>query len=176
MTEACANVSHETKIKFTILGEPALLRRFMAKAVLGSGCWTWTGAPSDNTPTGQYGRFRVHGIQVRAHRVSWMLHKGPIPVGLQVLHHCDNPRCVNPSHLFLGTNDDNVKDRVAKGRSGWQSRSGEAHHLCKLNDKAVRSIRKRFATGEQGKSLALEFSVSRATISEIVTMRKWRHV
>lgn len=164
-------------LHFTIVGEPALLQRFMAKVDLDpSGCWQWTGAPSDSTPTGAYGRMRIYGVQERAHRVSWLLHKGAIPDGLQVLHRCDNPKCVNPEHLFLGTNADNVADRVSKGRSGWQERKGEAHPMSKLRESDVRAIRERHSAGERQSVLAREFRVDRATVCEIISRRKWAHV
>ncbi len=90
--------------------------RFWSKVVkTDDGCWGWNGA---TTPFG-YGRMtagsRGAGL-LRAHRVSWELHYGPIPAGLLVLHHCDNPPCVRPNHLFLGTMLDNSRDAVAKGR------------------------------------------------------------
>lgn len=83
-------------------------------------CWEWQGSCF---PKG-YGQMWVgpkgSGTMCRTHRLSWWMHRGPIPDGLKILHHCDNPPCVNPSHLFLGTNDDNMEDMVSKGRSRWQ--------------------------------------------------------
>ena len=78
-----------------------------------SGCWIWLGAVAgrDDRP-----RFRENGIQVYASYTSWRQYKGEVPAGLQILHRCDNPLCVNPDHLFLGTQQDNVQDMVAKGR------------------------------------------------------------
>lgn len=81
-----------------------------------SGCWLWIGV--DDGDTG-YGRFGPR--QHQAHRVSWLLYRGPIPAGLFVLHRCDVPRCVNPTHLFLGTQTDNVRDCIAKGRFSWRT-------------------------------------------------------
>lgn len=165
-------------IRFVILGEPGLIRRFenLISPEPMSGCWLWTGAPGDSSATGQYGRFRIAGVQWKAHRAAWRLYRGDIPSGQHVLHHCDNPACVNPAHLFLGTNDDNVADRVRKGRSGGESRPGEAHPLHKLHASDVRSIRARYAAGEKGRALASEFSVHPATISEIVSRKKWTHL
>lgn len=94
-------------------------------------CWLWLGRP---TPRG-YGHQRWDGKMMRAHRVAWLISIGPIPTGLFVLHHCDNPPCVNPAHLWLGTHDDNMRDRQEKGRthvgpyadtSNWKR--GDAHY------------------------------------------------
>lgn len=92
--------------------EPAV--RFFAKVAKGDGCWLWTGATHRNG----YGSFKLRGgRQVRAHRFSWELARGPVPDGLSVLHRCDNRRCVRPEHLFVGTQRENLSDMVAKGRS-----------------------------------------------------------
>ena len=76
-------------------------------------CWLWTAHTADFG----YGRMHIVGGPARTHRISWELHNGPIPAGMLVLHHCDNPPCVNPAHLFLGTAGDNMRDMVAKGRN-----------------------------------------------------------
>ena len=76
-------------------------------------CWEWIAFKNKDG----YGLFGYNGKNQKAHRVSWQLHNGPIPDGLCVLHKCDNPSCVNPNHLFLGTNADNIKDRVNKNRT-----------------------------------------------------------
>lgn len=76
------------------------------------GCWEWFGGASADG----YGRFTHKGRKLLAHRVSWEVHSGSIPRGMLVLHRCDNPPCVNPSHLFLGTHKDNAQDRERKGR------------------------------------------------------------
>lgn len=87
--------------------------RFWSKVRKSKGCWIWTAAASG---VGDYGYFWSGSAMVRAHRFSWELHNGPIPEGLKVLHACDVPLCVNPSHLFLGTMQDNSDDMVQKGR------------------------------------------------------------
>lgn len=95
--------------------KPPLADRFWPRVDTSGGpdaCWEWT---RGRDPHG-YGRFATPNSDL-AHRASWELHNGPIPAGLNVLHHCDNPPCVNPRHLFLGTQKDNVDDMVAKGRA-----------------------------------------------------------
>jgi hypothetical protein len=99
--------------------------RFWEKVEKGDGCWTWVG-----TRTGRgYGTFRANDPrrQEPAHRLSWEFVNGPIPDGLSVLHHCDNPPCVRPDHLFLGTRGDNNRDAAAKGRTARGDRHG--YHL-----------------------------------------------
>ena len=129
-------------------------------------CWVWTAGMS---PKG-YGTFWL-GTPQRAHRVSWSFLHGPIPDGKQVLHHCDNPSCVRPRHLFLGSGTSNMEDRDRKGR---QAR-GERQGIAKLNTSAVRKIRKLRDAFSQSE-LAELFGVCRDTIYKIQNRTAWGHV
>lgn len=93
--------------------------RFWAQVQKTETCWLWKGFP---TGANKYGDFQVDGVRYRAHRYSYEMAKGPIPDGMKVLHRCDNPICVNPDHLFLGTQGDNMRDMTRKGRHGGKHR------------------------------------------------------
>lgn len=160
---------------------PKILERFWAKVnkngpppigknCLGC-CWLWTASiRAKNAP---YGCFSIRGKTVNAHRVSWWIAFGD-PKALDVLHHCDNMLCVNPEHLFLGTDADNTKDKCAKGR---QSRThGEDCGGSKLTTANVLEIRQRLAAGEGQRLLAKLYDVSHKTISKIYLRQRWTHV
>ena len=137
-----------------------------------AGCWEWTGY---KVPFG-YGRVSFNGKLQSVHRLVWEAINGPIPEGLWVLHHCDNPPCFRPDHLFLGTPADNCRDALNKGRFKT-ARVGTDHGMSKLSDEEVLAIRKLYATGTFfQKDLAEMFDVSRALISMIVTGRNWKHI
>jgi hypothetical protein len=87
-------------------------RRFQKHVVQSDGCWGWVGA----TYPGGYGMININGINYRAHRVAWTIKFGDIPDQMCVCHHCDNPKCVRPSHLWLGTQQENQEDKLRKGR------------------------------------------------------------
>lgn len=135
-------------------------------------CWVWTRA------TGQwgYGKLRLNKRYCVAHRVSYEMENGPIPAGLLVLHRCDNPPCVRPSHLRLGTSADNTHDMHEKGRAANEGALGMANSHAKLTDEQVIEIRERFAHGELRRSLALEFGVGVTAISYIVNGHLWKHL
>jgi hypothetical protein len=126
-------------------------------------CWEWMGAKSHNG----YGVTSVGRKSLRAHRISWELHNGPIPDGLLVLHRCDNPSCVNPEHLFLGTHADNMRDAARKGRISREPK------YFKLTRGDVAEIRKRLAAGETQQSIADIFDVSKACIGNIHRGKTW---
>lgn len=129
------------------------------------GCWLWRG----NRNQAGYGQIKVgrKGPSVSAHRLSYELHHGPIPAGLFVLHRCDNPPCVNPDHLFVGTAKDNSDDMIAKGRRAKHVRPHS--RVRKLTDDQVLAIR---LDGRALYIVAGEFDVSEATISMIRTGRR----
>lgn len=112
-----------------------------------------------------------------AHRLAWEFSKGPIPEGLQVLHKCDNRKCCNPSHLFLGTQKDNIQDMISKGRKAIRSREdsvGEASTQAKLTWPQVREMRKRYETEKVRQvDLATQYGLSQPQVSAILIKRCW---
>lgn len=132
-------------------------------------CWPWKGYFNDRG----YGMLKIDGKNVYAHRLSWALLKGPIKEcdgyhGTCVCHKCDNPSCVNPDHLFLGTHSENMGDKAAKGRA----KKGSGHPSAKLTEYDVMMIRgKPYIRG-----LARKYSVSRELICQIRKGESWKHV
>ena len=137
----------------------------------------WVSQMGSRMPEG-YRRVRWgDGIKGMAHRLAWQFINGPIPDGLSVLHRCDNPPCVNPEHLFLGTNVDNMTDMVAKGRARGKTQNGEANDYAKLTEQQVRDIRLRWRYRVVPMSaLAREYGVSQSAISDICRRATWAHV
>jgi len=139
----------------------------------GSGCWVWTASTRAAGSGFRYGQFSYLGYPEWAHRVAWMLWRGEIPVRLQVCHSCDNTLCVNPNHLFLGTQQDNIDDMMKKGRDACV---GERNRSARLTVKAVHLIRDWHASGRSFRSIAKALGVHRQTIADVVQGRSWRHV
>ena len=139
-------------------------------------CWPWIGA-RHGAGYGHIGAGGTDGQILKAQRVSWEIHFGPIPDGLFVLHDCDNPPCVNPGHLFLGTHDDNMADMAAKGRAKPPGLAGEDQPMSKLNGQQVLEIRRLYAeTKISQRDLAVRFSVCQQSISLITKNKNWRHI
>lgn len=134
------------------------------------GCWIWMG----HTRSGRnkdYGMFRIGASRnVYLHRVSWELHYGKIPKGMQVLHRCDTPSCVNPHHLFLGTPADNMLDKTCKGRSKYGTSPGELNGHARLSKEQVIKI---INDSRSQRKIAGDYSVSKAAVQRIKARRAW---
>lgn len=133
-------------------------------------CWIWTGTRSRT-----YGVININGHPVLVHRLSYLIAKGSINPDLMICHNCpgvDNPLCVNPCHLFMGTGADNVRDATRKGRVP----RGEKHSSAKLTEMAVMEIRQRYKNGETAATLAKEYGVSASNVAVIVRGEIWRHL
>lgn len=139
-----------------------------------SECWEWNGALNARG----YGFVQMNKKEILAHRLGWFFRYGPIPDGLCVLHHCDNRRCVNPSHLFLGTRTDNNADCTKKGRNGafFKTHVGRLHPNAKLDDGKIQEIRRLFSDGVIRADLARRFGVSKSNMTSIINGRTWAHV
>ena len=144
--------------------------RFEAKFTKAEGCWEWRAFKNSKG----YGALYFNGRQRLAHRVAYQLYVGEIPAGLCVCHRCDNRGCVNPTHLFLGTQADNVHDCEDKGRDVHPF--GEKHGRSKLTNEQIIEIRARHSDGAQNVDLAKEFGVSQPTISMIVCGHTWTRI
>lgn len=148
-------------------------QRFWAKVQKTDGCWLWT---AYRNPAG-YGMVPTSiRIPVLAHRASFLIATGIDPGEKCVCHNCDNPPCVNPDHLFLGTLADNNADMLAKGRYSGGSRPGENSPLAKLTAEDVIRIRRDFRFHGGGRKAAREFGVSAALISRIMLRQGWKHL
>lgn len=139
-----------------------LLRYVHPEAI--SGCWLWHGT----VVNGGYGHVSVAGKKTLAHRAMYEATREPIPEGMLVRHRCDVPACVNPDHLVLGSQADNMRDARARGRLRSSA--------TKLTEASVREIRSRYAAGESQRALARAFGITKQGIQKIVHRRNWKDV
>lgn len=138
-----------------------------------TGCWVWTGQRNNRG----YGMIYVKGSLKLAHRVGWELKNGPIPKGKLGLHTCDNPGCVNPDHIYVGTHKENTQDMIRRGRSNYRGPIGERASRSKLKSKQVQKIRRLWKNGNHSfASLATKFPVSYQSIACIIRRKTWRHL
>lgn len=142
--------------------------------VMPSGCWEWIGSNSDGGGIG-YGRLQRQGKTFAAHRFSWMLENGCIPDGMLVCHRCDNRRCVNPAHLFLGSCVDNAMDMVNKRRNVRWPRNLPVRSMV-LTAESVAAMRSEHAAGASIVSLAEKYGCASSTAFNVVHRHTWRHV
>ena len=151
-----------------------VLERFWAKVDVGEpdDCWVWTGGHTHGKWA--YGVFHPrHGQTVRAHRLSLEMHLGrPLLPKRFACHTCDNPPCVNPAHLYEGTQLTNTRDAISRGRH----KRGASDPGARLNDSSVLAIRVRAADGETNRALSAEYGVSEGLISDVTSGIRWRHV
>lgn len=153
---------------------------FWAKTNRSGECWVWTGRRNPKGYGLAWNRARLTGnrrADEGAHRIAWVLINGPIPAGLCVLHRCDNPPCIRPDHLWLGTKADNSADMKAKGRTYRPTWIGAAVPTAKITDVIASEIRRKYATGSVTQAeLARQYGLTPPTVSAVITRRTWRHV
>ena len=136
------------------------------------GCWIWSRAKRGKG----YGTTSLNGKLIYAHRASWLIKNGLIPDGMVVCHRCDNPSCVNPEHLFLGTHRENILDAASKGLMTGNRTFGEEKPQAKLNEQQVIKIRQLYIDGTSRRHLAQIYKMSINTIDNIVNRRTWKHI
>lgn len=159
--------------------------RLMSKVSKTDSCWNWTGCIHYRNG---YGKTSFKGRSIYTHQVSFLVYKGEIPEGLEVCHSCDNRVCLNPSHLWLGTQLDNMNDMRVKGRAASGDNSGarkhpekiprgESHGSSKLTEIQVCEIREKFSEGRTTqRELSRQYGVHFSAISAIILRKKWAHI
>ncbi len=153
--------------KTTIPSIAKVISRFLSSRTEGgkNDCWNWNKSTNEKG----YGQVMCAGKNIKAHKMAYMIHVGDIPDGVSVLHKCDNPRCVNPNHLFLGSQADNINDMYGKKRAIVGSR----HKLSKLTEQEALEI---FKSKESTAVLANRFSVCAQLVNAIKRKSKWKHL
>lgn len=148
-----------------------VLNRFWSKVIKTKACWEWQAGKCSYG----YGRFKLEGRYVGAHRYSYVIHYGELPKGLLVMHSCDNPSCVNPNHLSLGTNKDNMDDKVNKGR---QSRLlGSLNGRSKFTENQILEMRDKYVPYKYSvKRLAQDYNISEVVMYRIIHRILWKHI
>lgn len=144
--------------------------RFWLKVNRSGDCWLWTASTTKG-----YGQFVSNSTRYYAHRFSWLIHNGPIPAGMSVLHKCDTPLCVRPDHLFIGTAKDNVRDCIAKGRAVRRPSQGERNGSAKITAAQAAEIKRRFLAGEPAYKIAPDFGIGRSQAWNIGSGNSWRN-
>lgn len=152
--------------------DPFVIQRFLSLCDHGSedACWNWRGMMNTNG----YGRFSLNDRHQLSHRVAFEMFIGEVPVGRVVCHRCDNRLCVNPHHLWLGTQSDNLRDAVEKGRMVHPDTRGESNGNRKLSWDSVRDIRQMHQKGVKKYLIAQSFQVSPSTIGGIINGKTWK--
>ena len=145
------------------------INRFKSKLKKTDGCWNWTGYLIKLG----YGHSSFNKKTILAHRLSWILHKGEIPDGMCICHSCDNRKCVNPDHLWIGSHTDNVRDMFIKGRNFKKSRKGENSRHRKLDYLKVENIKKLKLCGMKSVDIAKIYDVIPATICHVLKGKTW---
>lgn len=144
------------------------MNRFWEKVKKTKSCWNWNASRH----IFGYGFFSLKGKLMGAHRASWIIHNGKIPAGKCVLHKCDNPSCIRPDHLFLGTLADNVRDMDKKKRRGFHVGEKRPHKLTEKKIKRIKILSRKYSQYR----LSAKFKVNQSTISRILNGKRWAHL
>lgn len=173
--QRCGETLRPLQKQFHGLSESERFMKWLAPQ--SNGCWDWQGATIKHKDTRQYswhGFWRNSSGNIElSHRAAWRMFKGEIPDGLHVLHKCDNPKCVNVEHLYLGTHQDNMRDVKERGRGNPGHLQGSKHGMAKLTEEKVREIRE---SSESAKEIAQRMGVARTTIYDVRNGKIWNHV